>query len=202
MKASALIIILQVLVLRANPITKNITQFNDADDVDLNWRLPKAIHPMSYQIELSTRVDDNGNRDYSGTVIILLDVREATDKIILHVKELMLDELLLFDGVTNVDDIIYGEDETRDFLIIETQHLLRPGSDLMLYIQFRGQLQLSGVGFYRSEYKVDGETRYLATTQFEASYARYAFPLFDGEYIYDDSMRKKCLKLTICRARI
>lgn len=45
-----------------------------------------------------------------------------------------------------------------------------------------GQLQVSGVGFYRSEYKIDGQTRYLATRQFEASYARYAFPLFDGSY--------------------
>ena len=35
------------------------------------------------------------------------------------------------------------------------------------------------LGFYRSQYKQGGKTKYLATTQFEAADARRAFPCWD-----------------------
>jgi aminopeptidase 2 len=186
MKALILFTVIQVLrVLQANPIVKNITKFNDADEEgDLSWRLPRAIYPISYYIELETKVHDEGNREYSGKVIIHLDVREATNEIILHAKELNIKEVLLFSGMATIDEIMYYEDDARDFLIIATRENFVPGSDLSVMIEFSGQLQLEGVGFYRFEYKIDGETRYLATTQFEASYCRHAFPVFDG--IYDN----------------
>jgi aminopeptidase N len=183
MKAQTLFVLFQVLrALQANPIAKNITQFNEVDEVDLTWRLPKTIYPKSYQIELETKVHDHGDLDYKGTVIFFLDVHVPTNKIFFHSIGLNILEVLLFDGFTTVDGIIYYADETREFLIIEARDDFEPGSDLMLFIEFTGQLRLQGVGFYRSEYKVDGETRYLATTQFEAAYARYAFPVFDGIY--------------------
>lgn len=183
MKALSLFVTFQVLQsLQGNPIEKNITQFNEPDEVDLSWRLPKTIYPKSYQIELETRVHDLGDLDYSGTVIIFLDVRAPTNKIIFHSKDLNILEVLLFDGFTTVDGVIYYEDEAREFLIIETRDVLEPRRDLMLLIEFSGQLRLEGVGFYRSEYKIEGETRFLATTQFEAAFARYAFPVFDGIY--------------------
>lgn len=183
MKALKTLIVFQVFAsLQGNPIVQNITQFNKADEVDTTWRLPKTIYPKTYQIELETKVHDRGDLDFSGKVFLFLDVRVPTNKIILHSKDLKIAEILLFDGFTTVDEISYYEDEAREFLIIESRVDFEPGSDLMLFIEFSGQLRLEGVGFYRSEYKVDGETRYLATTQFEAAYARYAFPAFDGIY--------------------
>lgn len=190
MKALVLITILQFLrALEANPIALSSSESSESneedfqhsnDEVDLGWRLPKSIYPISYQIELNTRVHENGIRDYTGSVIISCDVREETNRIILHVKELNILDVFVFEGLTPVDPIMYYEDETRDFLIIQTLSNFQPGSDLSLRVEFGGQLRLEGVGFYRSEYKVDGETRYLAATQFEANYARYAFPVFDG----------------------
>lgn len=182
MKALKLFVLFQVLeALQANPIVKNITHYNDFDEVDLSWRLPKTIYPISYQIELETRVHDLGERGFSGQVGIDLDIREPTEQIILHSKGLKINEVFVFDGVLG-GEVTFREDETRDFLIIEAGEELLPGDKVFLYIDFTGELQLQGVGFYRTEYKIDGETRYLAATQFEANFARYAFPVFDGRY--------------------
>lgn len=177
MKALIPLIVLQVLwVITGNPIAVNITQ---SDEVDLSWRLPKAIYPINYIIKLDTDVHNDGVRDYSGSVSITMGVLEATNRIILHAKELALSRVVLFNGAAYVATT-HQLDPERDFLIIEATDNFEPGSDLMVYIEFTGSLQLSGVGFYRSQYDIDGATRYLATTQFEATYTRYAFPVFDG----------------------
>lgn len=162
-----------------NPIA---TQLNGSDEgeVDLSWRLPTAVYPISYQIELETRVHDHGKREFSGMMLIVLDVRQATKQIVLHSKGLVVEDVVLFSGSTIIDPIAYFEDETRDFFIIEGIEEFTPKVELNVFIQFRGLLQLEGVGFYRSEYEFDGATRYLATTQFEAAFARTAFPCFDG----------------------
>lgn len=177
MKALIPLIVLQVLwVITGNPIAVKITQSNE---VDLSWRLPKAIYPINYKIELETDVHNDGARDYLGMVSITMGVLEATNRIILHAKELVFSRVVLFNGAAYVETT-YRLDPERDFLIIEATDNFEPGSDLLLYTEFTGSLQLSGVGFYRSQYEIDGATRYLATTQFEATYTRYAFPVFDG----------------------
>lgn len=149
--------------------------------MDLSWRLPKTIYPISYQIELETSVHDEGSREYSGNVIIFLDVKEITSTIVLHSKELNIKDVLITSDLKFLSPRFHF-DETRDFLIIETDDILEAGSQIANKIEFSGQLQLQGVGFYRSEYKINGETRYLATTQFEALHARDTFPVFDVIY--------------------
>ena len=46
-------------------------------------------------------------------------------------------------------------------------------------IKFQGTLNDRLLGFYRSQYKQGKQTKYLATTQFEAADARRAFPCWD-----------------------
>ena len=46
-------------------------------------------------------------------------------------------------------------------------------------MEFQGILNDRLLGFYRSQYKQNGKTKYLATTQFEAADARRAFPCWD-----------------------
>jgi aminopeptidase N len=48
-----------------------------------------------------------------------------------------------------------------------------------LTLSFKGIINEGLRGFYRSKYILDGETKHLATTQFEATDARRAFPCFD-----------------------
>jgi puromycin-sensitive aminopeptidase len=48
-----------------------------------------------------------------------------------------------------------------------------------LQLNFTGELNDKMTGFYRSKYELNGVTRYMATTQFEATDARRAFPCWD-----------------------
>lgn len=54
-----------------------------------------------------------------------------------------------------------------------------PVGTASLHIVFSGILNDYMQGFYRSKYFVDGEERYMATTQFESTDARLAFPCWD-----------------------
>ncbi|CAI2178500.1 20254_t:CDS:10 [Funneliformis geosporum] len=57
---------------------------------------------------------------------------------------------------------------------------LSSGTTAVLHIEFTGILNDKMVGFYRSSYKdKNGNTKYMATTQFEATEARRAFPSWD-----------------------
>lgn len=72
-------------------------------------------------------------------------------------------------------------DLEHEFFIIHTKELLTKGSHYELYIPFDAELNLGLLGYYRSNYidKQLNKTVWLAVTQFEATYARRAFPCFD-----------------------
>lgn len=62
---------------------------------------------------------------------------------------------------------------------IKFNHNLAAGSDAQLKLTFTGILNDNMAGFYRSSYKENGETKYIASTQMEPTDARRAFPCFD-----------------------
>ena len=66
------------------------------------------------------------------------------------------------------------------FSTFDFEKSITKGSTAQLEIKFTGQLNDKMAGFYRSQYKgPDGSDKLLATTQFEATDARRAFPCFD-----------------------
>jgi puromycin-sensitive aminopeptidase len=71
--------------------------------------------------------------------------------------------------------ILYKKLERAVFQLHEN---LKIGT-VFLHIVFSGVLNDYLQGFYRSKYTVDGEDRYMATTQFESTDARLAFPCWD-----------------------
>lgn len=62
-------------------------------------------------------------------------------------------------------------------LSVETETEIAGSAELT--VEYSGQINDRMLGFYRSRYVVDGETRYLAVTQFEEREARRAFPCVD-----------------------
>lgn len=69
--------------------------------------------------------------------------------------------------------------ESKQFYVLTFRRKLRAGERYVVRIKFEGVLNDYLQGFYRSSYIVRNETRWLATTQFQPTDARRAFPCFD-----------------------
>ena len=141
------------------------------------YRLPATVRPLKYSLTLTPDLTDFV---FSGEETIEVQVAEATDRIIVNAIELQIPhgEVILPDGTTlPARDIALDEDsETATFTFGQN---IPPGT-ASLHIRFDGTLNDQLRGFYRSQYTgPDGQPRHMATTQFEATDARRAFPCWD-----------------------
>jgi puromycin-sensitive aminopeptidase len=139
------------------------------------FRLPRTVLPRRYELLIAPDLDAS---QYSGEVLIALEVTEATDTIVLHARGLEVALVELKQDGAPVAATLIAEPDTERLRITAAQPL-RPG-DATLELQFDGAISHGLLGFYRSTF-VDaaGETQVLAATQFEAPHARAAFPCFD-----------------------
>ncbi|MFW6174324.1 MAG: M1 family metallopeptidase [Chloroflexota bacterium] len=141
------------------------------------YRLTRAVTPSRYELTLEPDLD---KATFTGVEAIDVQVHEQTDTITLNAAELELDEAWLESdaaGRTEVTDVSLDEEMERATLKLASP--VSPG-DHVLRIRFRGVLNDKLRGFYRSRYTdSDGVEHTIATTQFEATDARRAFPCWD-----------------------
>jgi len=138
-------------------------------------RLPTAIKPVLYDIALTP---DFKNFTFSGTVSIDIEILEKTDKIVLNSNELAIQSVTLKKGEkTLLPDLIEVNRKTQRAVFTFAETL--PLGKAQLHIDYYGILNDQMAGFYRSFYEVNGEKRIMATTQFEDTDARLAFPCWD-----------------------
>ena len=138
-------------------------------------RLPRHVLPRHYTLEL---VPDLADHTFSGTVAIDLDVVEATDRIVLNAAELLIGGASIIVAGER-SDIPVSVDEAAERLVLTPANGLRPGR-ARLEMAFTGELNDRLRGFYRSTLVgADGTERTIATTQFQSTDARRAFPCFD-----------------------
>lgn len=146
-----------------------------------NHRLTKDIYPTNYLLNLRPNFNDftfNGEVQIQTTFDIDIDV----DKFALHSKNLVIDSIEVDNNKCN-----FTEDKENEILIVNTNTFINKDNPSLtsgnhvIVIKYNGVLNDNMEGFYRSTYKdtKTGETKYLATTQFESTYARQAFPCFD-----------------------
>ncbi|KAI8320932.1 aminopeptidase [Martensiomyces pterosporus] len=155
--------------------------------------LPTNVTPVHYDLLLAPDLDA---LTYTGQVSIKVRINESTDKIVLHSNELEIEGAVL-----SSTDLQPAESLTASSITLvkddETAHLafaqpLPSGIDATLKIKFRGILNDLMVGFYRSKYTdAEGNTRNMATTQFEPTDARRAFPC------WDEPMQKATFNVTL-----
>lgn len=138
--------------------------------------LPQAVKPTKYSLKLQPDLEQF---TFSGEETISIDVVEVASQIVLNSIELEVQSAaLVINGATSsASNISY--DTTKETVTLDFGQRINPGQGT-LALAFTGVLNDKLRGFYRSRYTGDdGRERTLATTQFEATDARRAFPCWD-----------------------
>ncbi len=139
-------------------------------------RLPRTVIPSHYQLRLSPDLD---TAEFGGHVLIDVEVVEPIDVIVLNAAELTIRQAALFDEAGTRIEAEAKMDEAAERATLSLARAAAPGA-WKLEIVFDGVLNDDLRGFYRSVYADDdGIEHTIATTQFEATDARRAFPCWD-----------------------
>ncbi|XP_040898732.1 endoplasmic reticulum aminopeptidase 1b isoform X1 [Toxotes jaculatrix] len=139
-------------------------------------RLPKTISPLHYDLTIHPNLT---TFEFTGVVRIELDVHEDTNVVILHAKHMQISNVLLLapEGARRLQVLEYPHFHQ---LALMSDSVLTKGRKYEVQLEFAANLSDSYHGFYKSSYRTSsGEVRFMASTQFEATFARGAFPCFD-----------------------
>jgi len=143
---------------------------------DSSYRLPKNVRPLSYDVYLKPEFQ---NFTFEGDVKIRVELLENTSEIILHTNKQNISLIRVSGPDTEVNITEANIDYEKHFLIINSTSNFSADTEYNISILFTATLSEDMSGFYRSSYSFGNETRWLAATQFEPTYARSAFPCFD-----------------------
>ena len=141
------------------------------------YRLPRHARPRHYELEL--RPDLEAAR-FEGREVVTVDVTTPTPVLVLNAADLEVTGARLEapSGAALQPEIRLVPDEQQ--LVLEFGSDLDPAEGYRLTLDFTGTLNDQLRGFYRSTFRDGGgRERVIATTQFEASDARRAFPCWD-----------------------
>ncbi|MBX9570607.1 MAG: M1 family metallopeptidase [Candidatus Obscuribacterales bacterium] len=146
-----------------------------AEPETLEYRLPRTVVPSRYEIKLSPDLE---NFKFDGEVNVEIDVKEKTTEILLNSLELDIHTASVSNGSKTLTPA-FSLDLDRERLSLKFADAVDAGK-WTLTIKYTGTLNDKLHGFYRSTYTdPEGNQRVLATTQFEATDARRAFPCWD-----------------------
>jgi puromycin-sensitive aminopeptidase len=135
------------------------------------YRLPANVIPSSYDLVLEPDLEA---ATFSGEVTIQVDVRASTSEVVLNAIDLLIDAA---EVAGQVAEVTLDAEHERATLRVEAA---LPTGPATVRLRFRGVLNDKLHGFYRSTYKDSaGAEHTIATTQFESTDARRAFPCWD-----------------------
>ncbi len=139
-------------------------------------RLPTNVVPTNYALELTPHLDA---AVFDGSVVVSLEVKEATTTLSFNILDLELSAICVRDAAGIEHAATLSTDTTYERATLTLSEELAVGV-ATLSMNFTGELNDKLVGFYRSTYQdLEGATHAIATTQFEATDARRAFPCWD-----------------------
>src|SRR5919109_562334 len=140
------------------------------------YRLPTTVTPERYEIRLTP---DLAAATFAGEEKLSLQVHQPVRQIILNAAELELHTATIKSADGAVIQGKEGFDTENEQVTLTFSQTINPGR-WELQIAFSGILNSKLHGFYRSTYKsADGQDKVLASTQFESTDARRAFPCWD-----------------------
>lgn len=143
-------------------------------------RLPNYIVPVHYHLQIHPNLT---TLMFNGSVKIEIDVKNNTNWVVLHSKNLKIFTATVLDeGEAHLSDKVLPvlEYPPHEQIAIFSPKILTSGEKYFLYLEFGAPLSDGFYGFYKSTYRTKGgETRVLASTHFEPTSARMALPCFD-----------------------
>jgi puromycin-sensitive aminopeptidase len=144
---------------------------------DVNeYRLPATVVPEQYEIKLTPDLE---KFTFAGQEAVRIKIAAPTAEIVLNAAELEIQHACVKDSKGSKVDAQIAYDNERERASLKFPQTLSPG-EYKLHLDFTGVLNDKLHGFYRSSYKNEaGEQKMLASTQFEATDARRAFPCWD-----------------------
>jgi puromycin-sensitive aminopeptidase len=143
---------------------------------EARFRLPRSVVPRRYDLVLEPDLDA---ATFSGSEDVQVEVRERVDTIVLNADELEISAGWLERGGGRIAIAEVTLDAEAERASVRLQDEIEPG-EWVLHLEFAGRLSERMCGFYRSTYEgADGQRRAVATTQFESTDARRAFPCWD-----------------------
>jgi aminopeptidase N len=138
--------------------------------------LPTNFKPTHYVLNIYTDLE---KLTFSGNVTIDLDILQNSSQIILHSLNLNIKEDFIHVNSTENKLKKLEIDEKNQRIILTFSEIFQKGNKTKLSIDFDAPLGNNMAGFYKSSYKLNNETTWMATTQFEPTDARRCFPCFD-----------------------
>ncbi len=156
--------------------------------------LPENVKPIKYCLTLHPELE---TFTFAGEQTIDVSIQVPTARVVLNAAELEITRVCLKQAGLSIPAQSISLNAETETATLDFGRVLSPGP-AQLEMKFTGTLNDRLVGFYRSEYQdTEGRTRHLATTQFEATDARRAFPCWDEpaqkavfavRLVFDDSL--------------
>lgn len=147
------------------------------------YRLSEDFWPSHYDIQLTPYFEDEDTHKaftFDGEVVITLQTKlSGLTSISLHAAKMDIVSATLKLGVATIPVQMGDWNEDTSILTLTADQTLTPNVDYQLIFNYVGRLEDDMHGFYRSYYYVDGKPVWMASTQFQPTHARRAFPCFD-----------------------
>ncbi|XP_025722594.1 endoplasmic reticulum aminopeptidase 1 [Callorhinus ursinus] len=143
-------------------------------------RLPEHIIPVYYDLLIHVNLT---TLTFEGTTEIEITASQPTSTIILHSHLLQISKATLKTRVgerLSAEPLRVLEYPPHEQIALLAPEPLAVGIPYTVVIDYAGRLSEHLNGFYKSTYRTkEGEVRVLASTHFEPTAARMAFPCFD-----------------------
>uniref|UniRef100_A0A7S2QD15 Aminopeptidase n=1 Tax=Zooxanthella nutricula TaxID=1333877 RepID=A0A7S2QD15_9DINO len=150
-----------------------------ADKAQGRVLLPDAVLPYRYSIRL---VPDLERFVFDGEVKVEVEVHEATSEVTMHAKELQFLSASFQSAEAGAEaaGAVEINQRCKDTTVTFVFPEVLPVGKGVVTVKYVGVLNNQMAGFYRSSYKdIHGNTKTMASTQFESLDARRCFPCWD-----------------------
>uniref|UniRef100_A0A672SGD0 Aminopeptidase n=2 Tax=Sinocyclocheilus grahami TaxID=75366 RepID=A0A672SGD0_SINGR len=156
-----------------------MTVNTDTNALPFPWdkiRLPETVKPQHYDLLVHPNLT---SLTFTGVVQILIELEQDTRAIILHSKNLQISKAQLL-GPRHPQHLQISESEAYEQIALFSDGFTFERGNHVVHLEFYANLSDSFHGFYKGRYTTNsGEVRMMASTQFEPTHARAAFPCFD-----------------------